>query len=305
MKKCFGLLMILTILVLAAGCTTGSETGEIEAGYEAKIKAWQQKRLQGLKEKDGWLSLAGLFWLKQGKNTFGSNKDNILVIEEVKAPAQIGTFFWEKDEVRFSASEKVNVLHQDKRVSELKMENDEKGKPTVLHCGSLSWYIIKRGNRLGVRLKDSQHPRLSKLEKIDSFPVNPQWRIEAVLERFKQPRQVTIPNVLGTESQEEIQGVLVFKIEGKVYRLLPMGSKGTLFVIFGDETNGMETYGGGRFLSVAGPDQKGHTIIDFNKAFNPPCVFSNYATCPLPPQENQLKLRVTAGENMVEGLGHH
>jgi uncharacterized protein (DUF1684 family) len=125
-----------------------------------------------------------------------------------------------------------------------------------------------------------------------------------VLERFKQPRKVTIPNVLGMESPEEIQGALVFKIKDKEYRLLPLGDK-NLFVIFGDETNGTETYGGGRFLSVAEPDQQGRTIIDFNKAYNPPCVFSEYATCPLPPRENQLELRVTAGEKMVKGLGHH
>jgi uncharacterized protein (DUF1684 family) len=304
MKKCFGLLIIIAILALAAGCTSGSQKEEIDTGYAAKIKTWQQKRLQGLKKKDGWLSLAGLFWLKEGKNTFGSDKSNDLVIEDVKAPAHIGTFFWKKEEVRFVASEDETVLHENKRVSELKLGNDMRGKPTVLNCGSLSWYIIKRGNRLGVRLKDSQHPRMSKLEKIDAFPVNPRWRIEAVLERFKQPRQVKIPNVLGTENEAEIQGALVFKIKGKEYRLLPLGSK-ALFVIFGDETNGSETYGGGRFLSVAEPDQQGRTIIDFNKAYNPPCVFSDYATCPLPPQENQLELRVTAGEKMVEGFGHH
>jgi uncharacterized protein (DUF1684 family) len=163
MKKFFGLLPVITILVLAAGCTTGSQTGEVDAGYAAKIKAWQQKRLQGLKNKNGWLSLAGLFWLEEGKNTFGSDKGNNLVIEEVKAPAHVGTFFLEKEEVRFVASEEENVLLQDKKVSDLKLENDMNGKPTVLNCGSLSWYIIKRGNRLGVRLKDSQHPRLIKL----------------------------------------------------------------------------------------------------------------------------------------------
>ena len=304
MKKFFVLLTVITILALAAGYLTGNQEEKDEAGYVAEIKAWQQKRLQGLKNKNGWLSLAGLFWLKQGKNTFGSDKGNDLVITDVKTPDQIGTFFWEKDEVRFAASEKVNVLHEDKSVSELKLDNDEKGKPTVLQCGSLTWYIIKRGDRLGVRLKDSQHPRLNKLEKIDSFPVDLQWRVEAILERFKQPRKIIIPNVLGMESQEEILGALVFKIKGKEYRLLPLGNK-SLFVIFGDETNGTETYGGGRFLSVAEPDRQGRTIIDFNKAFNPPCVFSEYATCPLPPQENQLEVRVTAGEKMVEGLGHH
>jgi uncharacterized protein (DUF1684 family) len=304
MKKYFGLLMAIMIFILSVGYLTGSQKEEVDAGYAAEIKDWQQKRLQGLKNKNGWLSLAGLFWLEEGKNTFGSDKGNDLVITEVKAPAHIGTFFWEKDEVRFTASKEATVLHQDKSVSEVKLENDEKGNPTVLQCGSLSWYIIKRGNRLGVRLKDSEHPRISKLEKIDSFPIDTQWRIEAVLERFEQPRKVTIPNVLGMEEQEEVLGALVFKIKGKEYRLLPLGDK-DLFVIFGDETNGEETYGGGRFLSVAEPDSQGRTIIDFNKAVNPPCVFSEYATCPLPPQENQLKVRVTAGEKMVEGLGHH
>jgi uncharacterized protein (DUF1684 family) len=305
MKKYVGLFFVIIMILVSAACgKTGNSKEKDDSAYAAEIKTWQQKRLQGLKKKDSWLSLAGLFWLKEGKNTFGSDKNNDLVIQEVKAPANIGTFFWDKEEVRFLADEKVPVLVENKKVSELKLENDTNGEPTVLQCGSLSWYIIKRGDRLGVRVKDSLHPRIEKLEKIDCFPVDIHWRIEAVLKPFDKPHKVIVPNVLGMEDEAEIQGTLVFQVKGKEYRLLPLGNK-ELFVIFGDETNGTETYGGGRFLSVPEPDQEGHTIIDFNKAYNPPCVYSEHATCPLPPLDNQLELRVTAGEKMVEGLGHH
>lgn len=295
--------------MLIFGLTTGetpfNKQKEIDPDYFAKIKVWQQKRLDALKAKDNWLSLAGLFWLKEGRNTFGSDPANDLIITDVKAPARIGSFILENGQVRFSAAQGEIIMHGSEVVFEIPLKNDTEGGPTILSSGSLSWLIIKRGGRLGVRLRDSGHPRIDKLQKIDSFPIDPEWRVEAVLERFEKPRMIKVPNVLGTENDSPAPGVLVFEINGKIHRLTPLGGAGDLFLIFGDETNTVETYGGGRFLPVKQPGENGRTVIDFNMAVNPPCVFSPFATCPLPPQANQLPIRITAGEKVPHGAAGH
>ena len=206
--------------------------------------------------------------------------------------------------IHFITHKNIPVTYQDKPIRDILLKDDSHKDPTILKLGSLSWYIIKRGEKYGVRLKDSDHPRLKKLDKIETFTVDSQWRIEAKLDKFESPKTIDIPTVLGTIEKQMSPGILVFKINQKTYRLYPLGDEGDLFVIFGDQTNGNETYGGGRFLLVKKPDSNGLTLIDFNKAYNPPCVFSPYATCPLPPQENILPVQVTAGEKMVKGFDH-
>jgi uncharacterized protein (DUF1684 family) len=282
-----------------------SKQKEVDPAYIAKINEWQQKRLEGLKAKDSWLSLAGLFWLKDGRNTFGSDPANDLVITDVKAPARIGSFILENGQVRFLASQGEIVMHGSEVVFEIPLKNDTDPAPTILSSGSLSWFVIKRGDRTGIRLRDSEHPRIDKLKKIDTFPIDPGWCVEAVLERFEKPRMIKVPTVLGTENDSPAPGELVFTINGKTHRLTPLGGSGDLFLIFADETNTVETYGGGRFLSVKKPGEKGRTVIDFNMAVNPPCAFSPFATCPLPPETNRLTIRVTAGEKVPHGVAGH
>lgn len=299
-------LMLTAIFVfgLIAGGHLFSEQKNIDPTYLNKIKEWQQKRLAGLKKENSWLSLAGLFWLKEGKNTFGSDPANDLVITDVKAPGFIGSFFLQKGQVRFEAAETEIVKHGDNVIFDIQLKSDAEGQPTTLSIGTLSWFIIKRGDRLGVRLRDAKHPRINKLHKIETFPIDPAWRVAAVLERFEKPKTIKVPNVLGMESDSPTPGELVFKIEGEIHRLTPLGGSGGLFLIFGDETNAVETYGGGRFLGVEKPDERGRTFIDFNMAFNPPCAFSPFATCPLPPEMNRLPIKVTAGEKAVKGFEH-
>ena len=295
---------ILFFAVFAGGNLLG-EQKEVKPGYLTKIKEWQQKRLKGLKAKDSWLSLAGLFWLQEGRNTFGSDPVNDLVISDVKAPAYIGFFFLEQGQISFKAAEGEIVLHGDEVVFEIPLKSDAEQQPTILSSGSLSWFIIKRGERLGVRLRDSKHPRIAKLKEIETFPIDPKWRVAATLERYEKPLMIKVPTVLGSENDSPTPGVLLFEIAGKIQRLTPIGADGDLFVIFGDETNAGDTYGGGRFLSVAKPDEQGRTFIDFNMAVNPPCAFSTFATCPLPPKMNRLTIRVTAGEKVPPGPGGH
>ncbi|MFC2155169.1 DUF1684 domain-containing protein [Acidobacteriota bacterium] len=305
LKHWFFVITIMLIFGLTTGETLFSKQKEVDPAYLAKIKEWQQKRLEGLKAKDSWLSLAGLFWLKEGKNTFGSDAANDLILTDVKAPARIGSFILENGKVRFLSAQGEIVMHGSKVIFEMALKNDTEGKPTILSSGTLSWFIIKRGDCLGVRVRDSAHLRIDKLKKIDSFPIDTDWRVEAVLERFEKPRMIKVPNVLGMENDSPAPGVLVFKINGKIHRLTPLGGAGNLFLIFGDETNTAETYGGGRFLSVKKTDDKGRTVIDFNMAVNPPCAFSPFATCPLPPKTNQLSIRVTAGEKIPHGVEGH
>lgn len=297
------IILVLLILGVIKGCEKANKP-EVDEEYVRQIQQWQKQRLEKLKSPDGWLSLAGLYWLETGENTFGRDSENDFIIDKKGVSPRIGVFILENETVRFKTSAGVKVLHRGQPITEINLEDDYCGNPTLLEWGSLSWYIIKREKKLGVRLKDARHPRIQQLKQIDAFPVDKNWKIKAVLERYAKPRIMQIPTVLGTVEQQPSPGVLVFQIGGKEYRLHPDGNDGDLSVIFGDLTNIHETYGGGRFLVVEKPDEKGETWIDFNKAYNPPCVFSSFATCPLPPEENQIPLRIVAGEKMVKGFAN-
>jgi len=297
------IILILLILGFIQGCEKATKP-EVDEEYVRQIQQWQKQRLEKLKSPDSWLSLAGLYWLETGENTFGRDSENDFVIDKKGMSPRIGVFILENETVRFETSEEAKVLHRGQPITEINLEDDSRGNPTVLEWGSLSWYIIKREKQLGVRLKDARHPRIQQLKQIDAFPVDKNWKIKAVLERYTKPRIMQIPTVLGTVEQQHSPGVLVFQIGGKEYRLHPGRNDGDLSVIFGDLTNTHETYGGGRFLVIEKPDEKGETWIDFNKAYNPPCVFSPFATCPLPPEENQIPLRIVAGEKMVKDFAH-
>ncbi len=295
--------VLLFLLVSMFGCEK-PVSNESNNEYVKKIEQWKHQRLKKLKSPDSWLSLAGLYWLEEGENTFGTDSENDFVVYKEGIPGFIGQFFLKNGIVSFKAGQDVEVLHETQVIKEIPMENDSRGHPTVLKLKSLSWHIIKRGEKLGVRLKDARHPRFRQLNKIDTFPVDRSWRVRARLERFEKSRMMEIPTVLGTIEKHSSPGILVFQIDEKTFRLVPTGDEGELFVIFGDLTNTRETYGGGRFLVVEKPDETGHTWVDFNLAYNPPCVFSHYATCSLPPEQNQLPIRVAAGEKMVQGFGH-
>lgn len=272
--------------------------------YTTEIKEWHERRIEGLKRNDGWLTLAGLFWLKEGENSYGSDKSNDIIFPE-GTPAFIGKFILNNGNVTSVINDGVEVYNDSVLVKEISMENDLQKNTTILTHGSFSWYVILRdGNRYGIRLKNSESRALKDFNDIDTYPIDKKWKIEARYEPYDPPKVIVIPNVTGTSVEDTSKGALVFNIDNKEYRLDALGSGERFFIIFADETNGEETYGAGRFLSVAGPDSTGKTVIDFNKAYNPPCAFTKYATCPLPPRDNYLKVAVTAGEKKY-GEGHH
>jgi uncharacterized protein len=276
----------------------GGSAAPTMASHREEWEAWRSRRLESLRREDGWLTLVGLFWLREGENSVGSDPASRVVLPPGKAPARLGSISLEKGTVSIGAEPGSGLTAEGKDVTAMPLATDaEAGRPTVLRLGSISFYVIARGSRFGVRVKDSQAEALKSFRGTETFPYDERYRVEARFEPYVPAHDIAVPNVLGTVEKEPSPGALVFELDGKTYRLDPVLETGEtdLFVIFGDQTNGHETYGGGRFL-YAKPAVGGKTILDFNRAYDPPCVFTPYATCPLPPKENKLPIRVEAGE---------
>lgn len=275
--------------------------------YQTQIEQWHQKRLARLKSAEGWLSLAGLYWLKEGENTFGFGEGHDIQFPDGEDNLRLGSFFLQNGEVTVRLNPKANVLVDSTKVLESRLTNDLQGKPTRMERGRFLWYVIKRGDRYGIRLKDRQNPNINKLKEIPHFPIDPKWRVKVRFIAYDSVRTVPVPTVLGTNAPSKSPGELEFTLNGRTFRLQALADSMNepFFIIFSDETSGQETYGAGRFIYVDPPNEKGETYIDFNKAYNPPCVFTEFATCPLPPPQNHLPIRVTAGEKLPEGFGAH
>jgi uncharacterized protein (DUF1684 family) len=266
--------------------------------YKAKINKWHQQRVKNLTRKDGWLTLAGLFWLHPGHNSFGSDTSNNFIFPKGKSPAHIGAFTVQDSIVYVSIKPGVSVTTKNHPVTKMELKPDVSGNPTILHLGSLSWYIIKRGDKIGVRLKDSRNAVLKNFSGIKRFPVDRKWHVKATFVPYDSARTMMIPSVIGQPERVKVPGKLAFRINGKSLSLLPMLEEGSKkwFIVFGDKTNGKTTHGGGRFLYVKKVKGGQTTYIDFNKAYDPPCSFTEFATCPLPPSQNKLTVAINAGE---------
>jgi len=283
------ILVALTALSLAS-FTPASE----DPAYKAKLESWHQKRVNSLKDENGWLNLAGLFWLKEGDNTVGSISDNKVVFPA--GDKHIGTFQLKNGEVTFTPDANAEVLANGEKITSPQTIFSEGSKkvPTLQHK-SLRWVVIKRGDKYGIRLRDLESEQLKSFHGIERYPVNEKYLVKAHLEKPATPTTVSIVNIIGQASDQPLAGTLVFKLDGKTYRLDATGED-KLFVVFGDGTNKTETYGSGRFIYADEPDAEGNTILDFNQAINPPCAFTPYATCPLPLKQNKLAVRIPAGE---------
>jgi len=272
--------------------------------YIAQIKEWQIHRISDLKKETGWLNLVGLYWLKEGENKFGSGKNNDIVFPEGKAPDLIGSLFLKDTIVTLNVINNVNITCAGKPVLNLQLITDQQNNATILEYGSLRWFIIKRGNKYGIRLRDLDAPLVKSFQEIDNYPINSDWKIEAKLEPFNSPMKIEVPNILGMTEENISPGLLIFKMDGVEYKLLAIEEGNRYFLIFADKTSGKETYGAGRFLFADKADSNGLTYLDFNKAYNPPCAFTHFATCPLPPKQNHLNLSIIAGEKKYESESH-
>lgn len=288
------IIFLLVSILIFSGCSEEyEEKGSAE--YIQSINEWAKYREERLKQDDGWLNLVGLYWLEEGENTFGSDDSNDIVFPSKAAP-EIGAFFLEDSVVTVKINENVDVLIDGAVAKQAVLKSDIEEGTIVMDYKSLRWYlIIREGGKFGIRLRDLDAPLVKNFEGIERFPVNDKWHIEANYIPLNPPKKLMIPNIIGTVSETEAFGRLDFEIDGEKFSLFPTGEQ-RLFIIFADQTSGVETYGAGRFLYTDGPDSNNIVILDFNKAYNPPCVFTKYATCPLPPEENYLEARITAGE---------
>jgi len=265
------LALLLTALPLVAALT-----------YESEIAEWRAKREVSLRRDGGWLTVTGLFWLHEGQNTFGTATNNDVVLPA--GPSQAGVFELHKGKV----TAKVAGATRD-----LRPDTDD-----VFNVDRLRLYAILRAGRVGIRMKDSQSDFRRNFHGLDYFPAREDYRV--VAQFVPDPKKIPITNILGQTEPEESPGYVIFRLRGQEYRLRPVfddPASRDLFFIFKDQTSGKETYGAGRFLDTA-PPKNGQVELDFNKAYNPPCVFTPYATCPLPPKENRLALRIEAGEKI-------
>jgi uncharacterized protein (DUF1684 family) len=300
------LIVVLGATLLSAGACSKAKAKFDAAAYPREIEKWRNERAAELTSEDGWLALAGLFWLKEGENKLGSDPSNSIVLPQGKAPKVAGSVWLEKGSLRFDALPDSGVTHAGAPVTSLALESDTDGKQTVLNLGSLSFYVIKRGENYGVRVKDKENPDRLHFAGLDYYPADARWRLEARLEPYNPPKAIPITNVLGMVEDMTSPGALLFDVAGKNYRLDAVEEKGSkqFFLIFADQTTGHETYGAGRYLYADPPDTDGTVIVDFNRAYNPPCAFTNYATCPLPPSQNRLALRIEAGEKRYAASKH-
>ncbi|HQR91848.1 MAG: hypothetical protein B7Y15_04075 [Bacteroidetes bacterium 24-39-8] len=283
---CLAIILMIPVLLSAQKTTA----------YQDSIVAWHQKRIQDLKAPDGWVNLVGLLWLNPGKNTFGSAKSNQLMYQHKDMPAQAGSFNWENGTVNWVSQKGVATKIKDSLMQEAILFSENSKEAPQIALGSLRWNLIKRESKIGIRLRDLNAPALKKFKAVPYYPIDMKYRVDAVLEK-PVSNQLMITNVLGQTTAQETPGRLVFQINGITYKLDALDEGGDeLFVIFGDATNEKETYPTGRFMYVPKPDATGHTVIDFNKAFNPPCAFTVHATCPLPPKQNILPIALKIGE---------
>ena len=281
-------------------------TATDDPSYTKAMEKWRADRLEEINGEDGWTTLVGLYWLKEGPNKFGSDPSNEIILPRSSAPRFAGSMRLDNGVVTLEAKPDAGITSEGNAASTLVLQSDDDGKPTVLKLGSLQLFVIKRGEKLGLRVKDKRNPARSHFAGLDYFPVDLKWRLDARFEPYDPPKIIPIVNVLGMVDDMTSPGALVFEVNGKTYRLDPVLEKGSkqLFIIFGDKTTGKETYGAGRYLYADPAGDDGKVVLDFNKAHNPPCAFTKFATCPLPPRQNRLAIRVEAGEKKYAGSGH-
>jgi uncharacterized protein (DUF1684 family) len=296
MKLGFRLLLFFCFILLAQQELNAQVS---KRAYKKEIELWDTKRIDALKAANGWVNLAGLFWLKEGKNNFGSDSTNDIIFSHSDFPKRLGTFVVSSNRVDWITAEGNDVMLKDKHIQNLTVFHTDSASNPSLSYNTFKWNVIKRENKIGIRFRDLNSPALNALTHINRYAIDPKWNISAVFEPSLYST-IAITNVLGQTTQQQSPGKLRFSINNVSYTLdaLDEGT-GDLFVIFGDNTNGLETYDTGRFMYVPKPDENGITYIDFNKAFNPPCAFTTFATCPIPPKQNILPIDISAGEKSV------
>jgi uncharacterized protein (DUF1684 family) len=276
--------------------TAGQPGDSLEAeAHRDSIFEWRQSRHERLASDYGWLSLVGLEWLQEGENRVGSAEDNTIRLSG--GPGYWGSVFLEDKQLRFVRANEHSVTVDDSYADESVMVPDIEGSPTVVQSGTIRFYPIYRES-YALRVKDSLAPTRVNFKGIDNFAIEWNWRINGRFIPGEKGETIEIGNVLGQLIASPVFGRFQFERDGNTYSMVAVSDEESesLEFIFADRSNGHDTYGAGRFVHSDGMPENGRLVVDFNKAYNPPCAFNDYSTCPLPPQENRLNLRVTSGE---------
>ena len=302
-------LAVLATFALIVACAPGRADGPTDRDsasledYSDEVLAWREERLAKLKAPGGYLNQIGLYWLRPGRYSLGADRDNDIVLPDTAAPL-VGHFAVSDSSVGMTVADGVKVvLRNAGPVSEIDMASDLSDEPTVLDHGSLSWMLIDRAGRLGIRLRDYAHPFVETFGPLPYYEVDPALKVVATLERYPEARIANVATVIeGLPYNPLSPGIVSFDIDGASYELEAYISGDELFFVFGDLTNRDETYGAGRFLYAPMPGDDGKTILDFNKAYSPPCAFNDFSTCPVASPRNRLQVRVEAGEKYDPAL---
>lgn len=283
---------------LLCGIVCVALTVTAATAYQASIDTWRKDREARLKAPDGWLTVSGLFWLKEGENRVGSDPSYEIVLPQGRAPSRLGVLDFHEGKTQFRLATGAHVTVNGKPVTTAEL------KPTVdlLQSGDFTLFVIKRGPRYAIRLRDLHSKMRDEFTGLHWYPTKEAYRVVAKFVQYHQPQKIAITNVLGRTDSEPSPGYAVFQLMGHSYRLDPLQEGDQLFFIFRDQTAGKTTYGAGRFL-YADPPKEGKVILDFNKAISPPCAFTPFATCPLPPKQNRLTVRIEAGEMAAPSAG--
>lgn len=283
-------------LLLACGASPHPATTGVAAEDDvAAWDAWRASRREELAGPEGWVTLVALDWLEPGESTLGSDPASTFVLP-APAPARVGRVVVSADEIRFVADPSVAVLQSGDAVQEIVLTPESE----PLEVGTLRVVLIERGGRRALRIRDVESPARARLGEIPVFPYDPSMRLRANVHACEEGRMLTLVNVLGMQVDEPCAALLDLTIDGHAVTLVATaGDAGGFFVMLRDTTAGEETYGAGRYLDVGAPDASGETVVDLNRLHTPPCGYTHFATCPLPPHENELALPIRAGERYV------
>lgn len=294
----------LTLLSVTLLISCGGQAGpalDAEA-HVAEIMEWRAGRMDRLKAPTGYLNQTGLFWLDEGSYSFGSAATNDVVFPGGGAPT-IGTLDVTAEGIQMTVIAGVDVRVEDQPVDSIFVADDKSEEPVMVTHGSLAWTAIERVGKYAVRLRDFEHPFVATFGPLPYFDIDSALRVPATLTLYDEPRVANVETVIeGLGYHPTTPGAVSFEIDGERYELEAYASGDQLFFVFGDATNRGDTYGAGRFLYAAAPGEDGKTIMDFNKAYSPPCAFNDFSTCPVASPRNRMSIRVEAGEKYDPAL---
>jgi uncharacterized protein len=279
---------LLTLTLSAAG-----------PSYQDQVEQWRAERQTRLTADFGWLTVVGLDWLKEGDDRVGADPASEIPLPPGSAPRRVAMISLHAGKAMLHPVPGVPLTLNGKPATETALREDD----DVLAINHLKFFVIKRGDKMGIRLKDNDGEARKHFQGLSWYPVDPAWRIQAKFIPWTTPHSIIFHNTIGQEESEPSPGYVTFQKDGHEFRLEPTLEDGVLFFVLRDGTSGKTTYGASRFL-YAEPAKNGLVLLDFNKAENPPCAFTAYATCPLPPPQNRLALAITAGEKKYTGSAH-